>query len=132
MSNKLVATKLINILDDIDLAMNQGATSMGFDISDSRGYPFLLRGRKVRDFLDGIDTIRKKIVGELEGLGIEEVRIQPGDLFDYKTMECVADIESPGNENKVISVQKKGYKKRDVTDTPFRCASVITGASSKV
>lgn len=63
----------------------------------------------------GIDKVIKSFATVLQSLGIEEIAINPGDLFDESVAEAV--MNSPCEEgeapNTVKFILKKGYKSGD-------------------
>lgn len=63
----------------------------------------------------GIDKIIKNFANILISLGVEEVPISPGDVFDEKVAEAVMNVPCEDGEqpNTVKLVLKKGYKQGD-------------------
>ena len=63
----------------------------------------------------GIDKVIKSFNAILSSLGIEEIPVNAGDVFDEGVMEAVLDFPCEEGEqpNTVKQVLKKGYKSGD-------------------
>ena len=63
----------------------------------------------------GIDKVIKSFNAILSSLGIEEIPVNAGDVFDEGVMEAVLDVPCEEGEqpNTVKQVLKKGYKNGD-------------------
>ena len=72
----------------------------------------------------GLKITIDKFVGVLRSEGLEEI-ICADQEFDPIKMECIDT--APGEENKVVSVQKRGYT---LNDQVIRPAQVIVGKPS--
>ncbi|MCA9386023.1 nucleotide exchange factor GrpE [Candidatus Dojkabacteria bacterium] len=76
----------------------------------------------------GLTMINDKIMNLLSEQNIEEVGVSVGDVFDPKVMEAVGTVSVPdeNQDNKVIHVERKGYKVKD-KDVMLRGCRVIVG-----
>lgn len=91
-----VLSKMIDVLDDFNLA-----------------------NRHLNDA--GLKMAIDKFVAVLKAHGVDEINPN-GDQFDPQTMEVIATVD--GEDNKVISVEKKGYS---INQQVIRPAQVIVG-----
>lgn len=96
------ATELINIINNFDNAVNMPTTNP-----------------EVQNYVKGFAMFANMFKTYLENNGIFEIKINPNDEFDPKTMEAF-DTEKKDNlkPNHVVKVIKKGYKLHDMVIVP--------------
>jgi molecular chaperone GrpE len=93
-----IISKMIDVLDDLYLAQSH--------LNDP-----------------GLQMAIDKFTSTLKSEGLEEITTE-NQSFSPEIMECVDTTE--GDENKVISVKKRGYKLNNI---PIRPAQVVVGKS---
>ncbi len=91
-----IISKMIDVLDDLQLAQD--------NLQDQ-----------------GLKITIDKFINVLKSEGLEEIKVENLD-FDPNTMECVDVVD--GDENKVISVRKRGYT---LNSQVIRPAQVVVG-----
>ncbi len=84
-----ILTDLLVVLDSFDRAMVQ--------ISDE-------------GLLEGLGKIRKLFTNFLEGKGVEEI-VSEGEVFNPMLHNAVMTVEDKENEDKIVEVLQKGYKR---------------------
>jgi len=88
---------LLDIIDDLNLAKNNGIT--------------------------GLDIILSKFDTYLKTQGISKI-VTENEIFDPNIHECISTIEVSENKNKIIDCIRTGYKMRDKI---IRFPKVIVG-----
>ena len=95
--------------DAIQNAFNDGRTHVLMTIlpiSDSLGEA--IKSVQNPDDKKGLEILTRKFDEILQGLGLEEIPVKVGDIFDPYIHAC---ITSPSdNNNKILEVWQKGYK----------------------
>jgi len=104
-----VARKFIQIMENLDRALNVGASEDGNVVS----------------LLEGLRLIRSQFGAALSELGLEEVAVQ-GEPFNPEVAEAVetVEVENEAQDNLVLEVVSKGYR---INDTLVRPARVKVG-----
>ncbi len=104
-----VARKFIKIMENLDRALNVGASEDG----------------NVASLLEGLRLIRSQFGTALSELGLEEVAVQ-GEPFNPEIAEAVetVEVENEAQDNLVLEVVSKGYR---INDTLVRPARVKVG-----
>lgn len=87
-------TKLLAILDNLDRALQS--------VPDEE---------KENNYYKGTEMIAKQFLMLLSELGVEEIKVKPGDSFNHEFHDAMAHIEDENfGENQVVDVFEKGYK----------------------
>ena len=91
-----VITRLLPVLDDFDRAMKDAPT-----------------GEDVRQWVEGIALIQRKLHAIVEGVGVERIEAE-GAMFDPYWHEAIMHDESENHsEGQVIEVVQQGYRLGD-------------------
>lgn len=87
-------TKLLTILDNLDRALQS--------VPDEE---------KENNYYKGTEMIAKQFLVLLSELGVEEIKVKPGDNFNHEFHDAMAHIEDENfGENQIVDVFEKGYK----------------------
>lgn len=101
LANASLVDKLLGVLDDLERAVDH--------IKDK-----------------GLNLVLDQFREVLDSEGVKEIEVE-GEEFDPETMDCVE--MAPGEENKVVKVQLKGYT---LNDHVIRPAKVEVGIGKKL
>ena len=87
-------TKLLTILDNLDRALQSVPNE-----------------EKENNYYKGTEMIAKQFLMLLSELGVEEIKVKPGDNFNHEFHDAMAHIEDENfGENQIVDVFEKGYK----------------------
>ncbi len=87
-------TKLLAILDNLDRALQS--------VPDEE---------KENNYYKGTEMIAKQFLMLLSDLGVEEIKVKPGDGFNHEFHDAMAHVEDENfGENQIVDVFEKGYK----------------------
>lgn len=87
-------TKLLAILDNLERALQAVPNE-----------------EKENNYYKGTEMIAKQFLMLLSELGVEEIKINPGDSFNHEFHDAMAHIEDETfGENQIVDVFEKGYK----------------------
>lgn len=87
-------TKLLTILDNLDRALQSVPNE-----------------EKENNYYKGTEMIAKQFLVLLSELGVEEIKVKPGDNFNHEFHDAMAHIEDENfGENQIVDVFEKGYK----------------------
>ena len=73
---------------------------------------------------EGQALIYTKFKQIMESQGIQQIEVNPGDVFDVDLHEAITRIPSPEHKGKVVDAVEAGYK---LNDTVIRYAKVVVG-----
>jgi|TARA_B100000767_G_scaffold56233_1_gene51796 molecular chaperone GrpE len=73
---------------------------------------------------EGQALIHTKFKQLMEGQGIQQIDVNPGDLFDVDVHEAITRIPSPEYKGKIVDAVEAGYKLNDVV---IRYTKVVVG-----
>ena len=87
-------TKLLAILDNLGRALQS--------VPDEE---------KENNYYKGTEMIAKQFLMLLSELGVDEIKVEPGDSFNHEIHDAMAHIEDENfGENQIVDVFEKGYK----------------------
>ena len=87
-------TKLLAILDNLERALQAVPNE-----------------EKENNYYKGTEMIAKQFLMLLSELGVEEIKINPGDSFNHEFHDAMAHIEDETfGENQIVDVFEKGYE----------------------
>ena len=87
-------TKLLAILDNLERALQAVPNE-----------------EKENNYYKGTEMIAKQFFFLLSELGVEEIKINPGDSFNHEFHDAIAHIEDETfGENQIVDVFEKGYR----------------------
>lgn len=87
-------TKLLAILDNLERALQAVPNE-----------------EKENNYYKGTEMIAKQFLMLLSELGVEEIKINPGDSFNHEFHDAMAHIEDETfGENQIVDVFEKGYR----------------------
>ena len=87
-------TKLLAILDNLDRALQS--------VPDEE---------KENNYYKGTEMIAKQFLMLLSELGVEEIKVKPGDSLNHEFHDAMAHVEDKNfGENQIVDVFEKGYK----------------------
>jgi molecular chaperone GrpE len=98
-----LVSALLDVLDDLQRVAE----------SDAEG--------TAQSILEGVRLVEKKLVGVLEGAGLEPLDSE-GERFDPEVMEALMTVptDDPDRDEHVADVFQRGYRFRDVLIRPAR------------
>lgn len=77
---------------------------------------------EISSWVNGIELIHQKLMGQLKNQGVERMEVKPGDLFDPNIHEAITQEENPDFEDgQIIDVVQPGYQ---ISDRIIRPAMV--------
>jgi len=86
-------------------------------------------GQKQSAWLAGILHIQKQLLDVLEGAGVKEIMVKPGDTFDSQSHEAIGTAASAKvPEDHIVEVKSRGYL---LHDRLLRPAQVIVATKDK-
>jgi molecular chaperone GrpE len=103
-----VISALLPVLDDFERAVRE------------------LERSEDSELFKGVTLIQNKFRDTLVSKGLEEIEVNPGDVFDPEVHEAVTQVPAPDKKlvGKVIDVIEKGYK---LGDRIIRHPKVVVG-----
>ncbi|MBW6465705.1 MAG: nucleotide exchange factor GrpE [Brevefilum sp.] len=79
-------------------------------------------GKQVAGWVDGIELIYQKLLTQMKNQGVEQMDVNPGDIFDPNIHEAITQEEHPAyTEGQIIDIVQPGYR---ITDRIIRPAMV--------
>lgn len=103
-ANKNLISRILDILDDIDAGINQETTP--------------------EDTKNILEILKSKLEHTLTLENVEEIKLNPGDVYSAEDCEVVQAVDDPENSGKILQVLRKGYK---ISGKILRTAKVIVG-----
>jgi molecular chaperone GrpE len=95
----------------------------------SRALDHVPEDQKNNPWITGVLYIQKQLLDVLEGWGVNEQPVKPGDRFDPNHHDALANEESSEvPEDHIIRIQSKGYT---MHDRVIRSAQVVVATSTQ-
>ncbi|MCA9378892.1 nucleotide exchange factor GrpE [Candidatus Dojkabacteria bacterium] len=112
LTNMQLVTQILEIVDDIQLALSDEGTEDG-------------RAKEM------LRISQDKLLAALQIAGVEKVEIRPGDKFDAHMMEAITTtpVAEPAQDNAVIAVVSSAFRYSG-QENMLRTAKVIVGKLS--
>ncbi len=103
-----VIVAMLPILDDFDRALKELSKS------------------EDKEMFKGVELISNKFRETLKNKGLEQVEVEPGDIFDAEVHDAITQIPAPDKKmkGKIIDVVEKGFK---LGDRIIRHPKVVVG-----
>lgn len=103
-----VIVAMLPILDDFDRAIKELSKS------------------EDKEMFKGVELISNKFRETLKNKGLEQVEVEPGDIFDAEVHDAITQIPAPDKKmkGKIIDVVEKGFK---LGDRIIRHPKVVVG-----
>ena len=77
---------------------------------------------EISSWINGIELIHQKLMGQMKNQGVERMNVKPGDQFDPNMHEAITQEEHPEYEDgQIIDVVQPGYQ---ISDRVIRPAMV--------
>ncbi|WP_018969848.1 nucleotide exchange factor GrpE [Rubritalea marina] len=77
----------------------------------------------------GMQMVQKQLDGFLEGQGVQEVKLKPGEVFDPKQHDAMSqEVSEEFEEGQIIRIMRKGYM---MGDRLIRPANVVVAQSAE-
>ena len=77
---------------------------------------------EISSWINGIELIHQKLMGQMKNQGVERMNIKPGDQFDPNMHEAITQEEHPEyKDGQIIDVVQPGYQ---ISDRVIRPAMV--------
>lgn len=78
--------------------------------------------KEFASWIDGIELINQKLLNQINNHGVEQMDVNPGDIFDPNIHEAITQEEHPDfTEGQIIDIVQPGYR---ISDRIIRPAMV--------